>query len=134
MRLCIDLDGVVCTLKLPGQTYDDVVPVPGAVERLRELRAHGHVIILHTARHMKTCEGNVGQVVARIGQVTLNWLARHKVEFDELYFGKPWADIYIDDNAFRFTNWTAIDADAANLPASCEVSHADALLMPPAQR
>ena len=34
-----------------------------------ELRAQGHELIVVTARHMATCEGNVGQVIKRIGKV-----------------------------------------------------------------
>lgn len=122
MRICIDLDGVICQLREPGQTYADVAPIPGAVERLQQLRAAGHVVIIHTARHMKTCEANIGMVVARIGQITLDWLARHKVEYDEIYFGKPWADVYIDDNALRFRSWEDITGDGSSLPHSAEAS------------
>jgi capsule biosynthesis phosphatase len=120
MRICIDLDGVVCRLRQEGETYADVAPVPGALERLRSLRAAGHVIILYTARHMRTCDGNLGRVVARVGAVTLDWLDRHGVEYDELYFGKPSADVYIDDNALRFRSWDEIAANGSNLPASAE--------------
>jgi capsule biosynthesis phosphatase len=118
--ICIDLDGVVANLKAPGQTYADVLPVDGAVARMRDLRANGHRIILYTARHMQTCQGNVGMVVARIGATTLEWLARHGVPYDEIHFGKPYADVYIDDNALRFQSWDSIAADGSNLPASHE--------------
>jgi capsule biosynthesis phosphatase len=125
MRICLDLDGVVCRLKQPGETYATVQPVPRAIEKLRALRAAGHTIILMTARHMKTCEGNPGMAVARIGQITLDWLARHEVEYDEIHFGKPWADIYIDDNAFRFSSWDAIGDDGSGLPRSTEATLAE---------
>lgn len=120
MRICIDLDGVVCKLKQPGQTYADLDPVPGAVERLRSLRQAGHYIILFTARHMKTCGANVGMVLARQGKMTLDWLERHGIEFDEIHFGKPHADVYLDDNAMRFESWGAIAPDGSNLPHSSE--------------
>src|SRR5688500_2821148 len=120
LRLCIDLDGVVCALRGPDQTYDELEPLPGAVERLRELRAAGHYVILLTARHMKTCEGNVGRVVARQGLTTLQWLERHGVEYDELHFGKPHADVYLDDNAMRFESWAAIAGDGSSFPTSEE--------------
>ena len=120
MRICIDLDGVVCRLREPDQTYADLQPVPGAVEKLRALRAAGHYLILYTARHMKTCGGNVGQVVARQGATTLDWLKRHGIEFDEFHFGKPHADVYIDDNAVRFEGWDQIAADGSSLPMSNE--------------
>ncbi len=120
MRICIDLDGVVCRLREADQAYADLEPVPGAVEKLRALKAAGHYIILCTARHMKTCEGNVGLVVARQGAVTLDWLKRHAIEYDEIHFGKPHAQIYIDDNALRFESWDAIAGDGSNLPSSAE--------------
>ena len=52
--------------------------------------------------------------------MTLQWLDDHGIQYDEIYFGKPWANIYIDDNAFRFNNWNDIDADGMNLPDSNE--------------
>ena len=124
MRICIDLDGVVCRLREAGQTYAELEPVAGAVEKLRALKAAGHYIILSTARHMKTCEGNVGLVVARQGAVTLDWLNRHGVEYDEIHFGKPHAQIYIDDNALRFESWAEIAGDGSNLPLSAEQQQA----------
>lgn len=120
MRICIDLDGVVAELKSEGQTYADVDPVPGAVEKLAALRSEGHYVILNTARHMKTTEANVGRVIAKVGQVTLDWLSRYEVEYDEIWFGKPWADVYIDDNALRFVSWSDISDDGSDLPVSSE--------------
>ena len=120
MRICIDIDGVVCRLRKAGQTYAELEPIPGAVERLRSLKAAGHYLIFFTARHMKTCEGNVGMVIARQGKTLLDWLARHDVAYDEIHFGKPHADVYIDDNAFRFESWDKVNADGSNLPLSTE--------------
>ena len=120
MRICIDLDGVICQLRKPGESYADLQPVPGAVDKINALRAAGHTIIICTARHMKTCQGNPGLVVARQGKVTLDWLEKHRIEFDEIHFGKPHAQIYIDDNALRFTDWNEIAADGSSLPRSSE--------------
>jgi capsule biosynthesis phosphatase len=124
MRICIDLDGVICQLKKEKQTYDQLEPIPGAIEKLKKLKAAGHYIIIQTARHMKTCEGNVGRVQARIGAATLNWLEKNNVPYDEIYFGKPWAQIYIDDNAYRFENWDVISDDGSNFPANKEETFA----------
>lgn len=129
MRICIDLDGVICQLKRPGETYADVAPMPGAVDGIRALRDAGHVVIIHTARHMKTSGGNLGVVMARIGGLTLEWLARHDVEYDEIYFGKPWADVYLDDNAMRFSSWAEISPDS--LPDSSEVLATRRVAAPP---
>ena len=113
LRIAIDLDGTICTLKQPGQTYADVEPMPGAVARIRALRAAGHYVIINTARNMATCESNVGRVMKNVGRVTLEWLDRHGVEYDEIYFGKPNAHLYIDDRAHRYTSWEAITPEFA---------------------
>ncbi len=134
MRICIDLDGVICQLREPGQEYAEAKPVEGAIEKLQSLRAAGHYLIICTARHMKTCGGNVGQVVARQGAVTLEWLARNGIEYDEIHFGKPHADVYIDDNALRFQNWDVIRGDGSSLPPSHERQVADANAGSPAAR
>lgn len=122
MRICIDFDGVICELKEKNQTYLDVLPKKGAIEKLRNLKENGHYLIIQTARHMKTCEGNLGKVNARIAKDTLNWLEKYDIPYDEIYFGKPWAQIYIDDNAYRFTSWELIDNTGENLPVSNEES------------
>ena len=122
MRICIDLDGVICELRGDGQSYADLEPVAGAVEKIQALRRSGHEVIIYTARHMKTCSGNVGLVLARQGLTTLRWLEEHQVEFDEIHFGKPHADVYLDDNAVRFAGWESISGDGTNLPASNEKS------------
>lgn len=111
MRIVIDLDGTICPIKQPNETYADLKPLPQAAERIRELRAQGHYVIIQTARHMKTCDGNVGLAMKKIGKLTLEWLDKHGIEYDEIYFGKPNADIYIDDRALRFESWEKIDSE-----------------------
>ena len=59
MRICIDIDGTICSIRQPQENYSDVIPLEGAAARIRELKEKGHYIILCTARHMKTCDSNV---------------------------------------------------------------------------
>lgn len=120
MKMCIDLDGVICQLKKEGETYENLLPVKGAPEALKELKAAGNYIIINTARHMKTCQGNLGMVTAKISLITLKWLEKYEIPYDEIYFGKPHADIYIDDNAYRFNSWAEISSNGDNLPVSKE--------------
>lgn len=109
MRICIDIDGTICELKTLIGSYGNVLPLPGARDFIKSMRKKGHTIILYTARHMKTCDGNVGLVLARQGLTLFNWLEEHDIQYDEIYFGKPSADVYIDDNAFRFNgNWMSL--------------------------
>lgn len=46
---------------------------------------------------MKTCHGNVGGVLKSVGLVTLQQLEDLQIPYDEIYFGKPYADLYVDD-------------------------------------
>ncbi|GJG88435.1 hypothetical protein tb265_36160 [Gemmatimonadetes bacterium T265] len=108
LRIAVDLDGTICALRRPGESYADVAPMPGAADRLRELRAAGHYVIIITARNMATCEGNLGRVMKNVGRLTLEWLDRHGIEYDEIYFGKANAHVYIDDRAHRFSSWDAV--------------------------
>ncbi|MDL1894824.1 capsular biosynthesis protein [Anaerolineae bacterium CFX7] len=108
MRIAIDLDGTICPIKEPNQSYSDLEPLPGAAERIHELRAAGHYIIILTARNMATCQSNLGRVMKNVGKLTLDWLEQYGIEYDEIYFGKPNAEVYIDDRALRFSDWAEI--------------------------
>jgi capsule biosynthesis phosphatase len=125
MKICIDVDGVLCELRQSEQTYADVQPKPGAVDKMKSLKQAGHYLILCTARHMATCNSNIGLVTARQGKTLLDWLLKHEIPYDELWFGKPHADVYIDDNAYRFTSWAEIAPDGKNLPVSREKTLAE---------
>jgi capsule biosynthesis phosphatase len=111
MRIVIDLDGTICTLKTSTETYEDVKVIPGAKEFIKELREQGHYIIIQTARNMATCESNIGKVIKNVGKITLDWLEKNEIEYDEIFFGKPNAQIYIDDRAFRFEDWKKMDVN-----------------------
>jgi capsule biosynthesis phosphatase len=108
MRIAVDLDGVICQLKKPNESYGELEPMPGAIERIRKLKSAGHSIIILTARNMETCQSNVGRVMKNVGRLTLEWLDRMGIEYDEIYFGKPNAELYLDDRAMRFNAWDEI--------------------------
>ena len=104
MRIVFDLDGVICELKKPSESYSDVKPKKKVIQKMRDLKEEGHYLIIHTGRHMRTCEGNVAKVIEKIGKVTEDWLEKWKVPYDELVFGKPYADVYIDDLGVEFSS------------------------------
>tara|TARA_E500000331_G_scaffold354289_1_gene406937 strand:- start:1024 stop:2100 length:1077 start_codon:yes stop_codon:yes gene_type:complete len=104
MRIVFDLDGVICELKKPSESYSDVIPKKKVIQKMRNLKDEGHYLIIHTGRHMRTCDGNVVKVIEKIGKITEDWLKKWKVPYDELIFGKPYADIYIDDLGVEFSS------------------------------
>ena len=106
MRICIDLDGTICTIREPGETYRDVKVKPGAKEMIQKLHEAGHTIIINTARNMGSTGHNVGKAMKNVGKITLDWLEQNGIVYDEIFFGKPNADITIDDRCIRFNdNW-----------------------------
>lgn len=107
-RLCFDLDNTLCESKKPGQEYKDVLPKPGAVEYLRNLRNSGHYIIILTARNMVTYNNNLGQIIANQAPVVIDWLKKYDFVYDELLFGKPHADYFIDDKGITFTDFETL--------------------------
>ena len=98
-RYCFDLDNTLVTFpEIPGD-YTTVKPIDSMIEFARYLKKIGHTIIIYTARRMKTHNGNVGKIYADIGLITQDTINNFNIPCDELYFGKPYADCYIDDLA-----------------------------------
>ena len=104
MRIVLDLDGVICELKKPNETYLEVKPNHDFISKMREWKKEGHYLIIHTGRHMKTCDGNVEEVIKKIGPATSEWLKKWDVPFDEIHYGKPYGDVYIDDLGITFSS------------------------------
>ena len=48
---------------------------------------------------MRTHNGNMGSVLADVGPVTFAQLAKYEIPFHDIHFGKPYADVYVDDLA-----------------------------------
>lgn len=99
LRLCFDFDNTLVSYPIKSGDYSSVNPIKKNIEFVRELYELGHTIIIYTARRMKTHSGNLGKVTADIAAVTLNTLNELNIPYHEIYFGKPFADYYIDDLA-----------------------------------
>ena len=101
LRVCFDLDNTLVTDPIEPGNYKTVQPLDKNIEFLRFLKSLGHEIIIHTARRMKTHEGNYGKLMKDIGKITLDTLDKFNIPYDEIYFGKPYADYYVDDKAIN---------------------------------
>ncbi|MCG4272928.1 HAD family hydrolase [Acetobacter senegalensis] len=102
--LVVDIDGTLCDIKAQEENYIDVAPEPQIVARLQKMHAEGWRIVLSSSRGMRSNDGNLGQINKIVGPVVLEWLERHNIPFDEIYFGKPWPGqegFYIDDRSVR---------------------------------
>ncbi len=102
--LVLDVDGTICPTKRPDQTYAELLPSPPMVAQIRQYRADGFRIVLYTARRMRSLEGNVGELNAKMLPELIDWLRLHEIPFDEIHVGKPWPGregFYVDDRCVR---------------------------------
>lgn len=109
MKICFDLDNTLCTGRqvINGKsTYTSCQPLAGKKELLKALHKNGNTIIIYTARGMNTYNSNIELIHKHLRQLTENQLAEWGYVYDELFFGKIDADIFIDDKAI---NSSAID-------------------------
>ena len=98
-RFCFDLDLTLVTSPKIRGDYTSVQPITDNIRMVQRLSKQNHYIIIHTARRMVTHSANVGKIIADVGQITLDTLQEFNIPYDELHFGKPYADFYIDDKA-----------------------------------
>jgi 5'(3')-deoxyribonucleotidase len=103
-NLAIDFDGVIHNADKgwhDGTCYGD--PIPGALEAIKELSKKYNIIIF-TAK----CKSDRPRVNDKTGaELVYEWLEKHKV-WSYIYSvtaEKPRAELYIDDNGYRFENW-----------------------------
>lgn len=102
--IVFDLDGTLCETRKSDQSYLEVLPKVEVIDKLKEYRNNGYYIIIQTARQMKTYNRNVGKINANTAKDAIKWLDKHKIEYDEIHFGKPWCGkkgFYVDDKAIR---------------------------------
>ena len=99
MRYVFDIDDTISRHK--NRDYANAEPIPQVIRQMQLLRkTQPEVeIILHTSRGMNSCKGDV-QLAEQKNRPTLEkWLKEHDVPYDQIIFGKPLADAYIDDKA-----------------------------------
>ena len=101
LRICFDLDNTLVTYPTIINDYNSVKPITKNINLLNFFREQGHEIIIYTARRMTTHNNNIGKVIKDIALTTINTLEKFNILYDELIFGKPIADIYIDDRALN---------------------------------
>lgn len=91
----IDIDDTISIHK--NRDYVNATPIIPVIEKIRELHQRGCRIKLFTGRGMASCNGDINLIKERNEAILVDWLARHNVPYDELIFGKPLGDFYVDD-------------------------------------
>ena len=87
------------------------------VKKLKEYKKDGFKILIFTARQMRTHGGNLGLINVHTSRMTMDWLDKWNIPYDEIIFGKPWpgkGGFYIDDRAIRPDEFLKYNEDELN--------------------
>ena len=94
---CFDIDGTICTFT--DGDYEKAIPFKEVIKKINGLYDSGYKVVFYTGRGSTT---------------GINWydftsrqLKDWGVKYHELYLGKPYADLYIDDRAVNTAEWLA---------------------------
>lgn len=99
MRVMFDLDGTLCSRTF-GK-YEKAEPFKDMVELVNDLYNDDHYIIIRTARGMGKFSGDASKAYNEWFALTQKQLQAWGICYHELQLGKPEADLYVDDRAFR---------------------------------
>ena len=87
-KIVIDVDGVVATI-VEGLDYSKAKPIKKNIHLINDLKKSGMKIVFFTARGSETGINWEG--------ITKDQFKKWGILYDQLIFGKPAADLYIDD-------------------------------------
>ena len=125
LTFVFDIDGTICPIKRSDERYEDLVPFPEMVERIRAYKEQGARIVLLTSRNMNSYNGNIGLINVKTAPILLAWLSKWDIPYDEVVYGKPWPGhngFYVDDRTVRpdeFLHKSVEELDAICTASRC---------------
>lgn len=96
-KIVFDVDDTICDNN--GRDYENAIPFEDVINKINDLHKEGFYIVLYTSRGMMSCKGDIKKIIAKNKAILEKWLMENNVNYDELIFGKPIADLYVDDKA-----------------------------------
>lgn len=94
--IAIDLDCTLCQ-SIRRNKPDDILkvkPFNDKIEIVKNLKKRGHSIVIFTRRG----------ILENGRELTIEWLKKYKIPYDELITDKPHFDLLLDDRAFSIYN------------------------------
>ena len=101
-KLIVDFDETIAINTTPGDEhniFEYAWPNKALIEKLNYYKNNGYSIVIYTSRGMLSCNNDAEKAKQKYKKVMVEWLNRNNVIFDEIIFGKPFGDLYIDDKA-----------------------------------
>lgn len=105
LTICFDIDNVIC--KTLNSNYKKSIPIKKNIQIINLLKKKGHYIKLFTARYMGRNKEKKMSAKKQAYKLTVSQLKKWRVDYNEIIFGKPSYDLYIDDKSlFYKKNWS----------------------------
>ena len=112
IKLVFDIDDTICNNK--NRDYENAIPFKDVIDKINKLHKQGAKITLYTSRGMVSCNGDLEKIIKKNKPILEKWLKKNKVEYDELIFGKPLGDMYVDDKAINVNDFINQDFKILN--------------------
>lgn len=108
LTLCFDIDNVICKTD-KKKDYTLSKPISKNINCINDLFNKGYYIKLFTARYMGRSKENIRIAKKRASNLTIKQLKKWNVSYNEIIFGKPSYDLFVDDKAIFYKgNWSTI--------------------------
>lgn len=88
-----------------NRDYKNAKPIQPVIDKINFLHDSGCYIKLFTGRGMHSCNGDLKLIKERNEDILVTWLNDHNVKYDELIFGKPLGDVYVDDKGISVSDF-----------------------------
>lgn len=95
MIMVLDIDGTICEEDTPN--VEERRPYLYRIQKINELYNAGNEIIYYTSRGMKSCNNDPTEAEKKYRGITEKQLWDWNAKYHRLVFGKPNADVYIDN-------------------------------------
>ncbi len=121
-----DIDGTLCPIKGKDEKYEDMVPYPEMIDKIKFYKENGAKIVLYTSRNMNSYNGNLGLINKNTAPLLHEWLKKWDIPYDEIVFGKLWPGhkgFYVDDRTVRpdeFLNHTPEELEEILKKSRCK--------------
>lgn len=109
MRAVIDFDDTIFLHGEKNNEIKDGRPIEDTVSKLRKLQNDGWEIIIFSSRGQNSCGGDLEKIKKKYQKEIEDWLKRYNVPYDDLIFGKPLGDIYVDDKGIGLEDFCKSD-------------------------
>ncbi len=101
MKYFIDLDNTLCYTQ--DSDYENSKPIIERINFVSELKEKGHSITIWTARGSASGKDH--------RDLTLKQLKEWNIKYDNILFGKPCYDCYIDDKSFNVDDYWKVPGE-----------------------